>query len=389
MGFKLLANHATCLVFATLLFLAAATIHYRTIQAAENAEETAARGRNQVALEALKRLKGIELDSNPAVKKAVLKVLEGTRGTPAYVEIVKDFNLKNQNQGLLEVALAHLGTSASVEALRLILQDNGQLLLREALHVKDEGTATQLAKDLGDVAHPSVPRLLKPLLASREDVPPSVQKAATRALANSEEGARWLLDLAEKDELPSAVKLAATMALHQTRWENMREKASELLPLPQSRNAEPLPPISKLVEMEGDPERGAKVFRSELVGCNRCHQVKGEGIDFGPALTEIGTKLGKGALFESILDPSAGISFDYEAWELELKNGESAFGLIVSETEDVIALKTQTGTVTEYRKNEIANRRKMKTSIMPAGLQMAMTTQELVDLVAYLSTLKK
>jgi len=125
------------------------------------------------------------------------------------------------------------------------------------------------------------------------------------------------------------------------------------------------------------------------VGCIKCHQVNGEGIDFGPSLSEIGTKLGKDALYQSILDPSAGISFGFEAWQIELKSGDEAFGLLVSDTTDEIAVKSQGGIVTRYKKSEIAKREQQKLSIMPAGLQLTMSTEDLVDLVEYLLSLKK
>jgi len=125
------------------------------------------------------------------------------------------------------------------------------------------------------------------------------------------------------------------------------------------------------------------------VGCVKCHQVNGEGIDFGPNLSEIGTKLGKDALYEAILDPSAGISFGFEAWQIELKNGTEAYGLIVSDTTEEIAVKSQGSIVTRYKKADVTKREQQKLSIMPAGLQQAMSTQDLVDLVEYLSTLKK
>jgi putative heme-binding domain-containing protein len=159
--------------------------------------------------------------------------------------------------------------------------------------------------------------------------------------------------------------------------------------LPAGQNAETLPPVSQLIKMTGDPTRGAAVFRRENVGCIKCHQVHGEGIEFGPNLSEIGTKLGKDALFESILDPSAGISFGYEAWQLEMKNGDEAYGLITSETEDEMVLKAVGGVSTRYKNADIAKRTKQKLSIMPAGLQQNMSAQELVDLVEYLATLKK
>ena len=100
-------------------------------------------------------------------------------------------------------------------------------------------------------------------------------------------------------------------------------------------------------------------------------------------------KLRQEALFEAILDPSAGIAFDYEAWQIEFKNGDEAYGLIVSETADELALKAQNGIMSQYKKSEIAQRQKSKISLMPAGLQQAMSLQDLVDLVKYLTSLKR
>src|SRR5205085_1081791 len=105
-----------------------------------------------------------------------------------------------------------------------------------------------------------------------------------------------------------------------------------------------------------------------------------EGTDFGPNLSEIGTKLGKDALYESILDPSAGISFGYEAWQLELKNGDEAYGLLVSKTPDEFVIKNIGGIVTHYKKADVVSKQIQKLSIMPSGLERAMTEQELVDL---------
>lgn len=141
--------------------------------------------------------------------------------------------------------------------------------------------------------------------------------------------------------------------------------------------------------MTGDPAKGAQIFRRPEVNCISCHQVRGEGVDFGPALSEIGSKLAREALFEAILDPSAGISFGFEAWQITLKDGDEAFGLIASETEDELVLKLQGGTLNRLKKADIAGREKQKLSVMPAGLQASLTTAEFVDLVEYLASLKK
>ena len=54
-----------------------------------------------------------------------------------------------------------------------------------------------------------------------------------------------------------------------------------------------------------------------------------------------------------------------------------------------MAVKTQNGITSKYKKSEIVKRDKMATSIMPTGLQLTMSQTDLVDLVEYLTTLKK
>jgi len=216
-----------------------------------------------------------------------------------------------------------------------------------------------------------------------------LRRKTVHALSGIREGAELLLRLAKEQKLPEDLRLSASLELNSAHWPEIKNEAATLLPLPSTQNAQPLPPISQLIKMLGNPTNGAAVFRRDNVGCIKCHQLHGEGIDFGPNLSEIGTKLGKDALYESILDPSAGIAFGYEAWQIELKNGDEAYGLISSETEDEITVKAVGGVTTHYKKSDVVKRTKQKLSIMPAGLQQNMSAQEMVDLVEYLASLKK
>jgi putative heme-binding domain-containing protein len=341
--------------------------------------------RKAINLEALSRLKGIDLDANPAVKTVLLKVLDQVRGTPQFVEIVRDFNLKGQEAALLDIASRNPSDPSGVEAMQLVLRSQNLTDLKSAL----DGThAAELALALGNTRDKQIVPLLQPLL-SDTNKPLALRKRAVESLARVQEGASAVLELAEAQKLPEDLRLTAATELNNVRWDTIKSRAAQVLPLPKSASALPLPPVSELVKLKGDAQKGTMVFRSEKVGCFKCHQVNGEGMDFGPNLSEIGTKLAKDAIYESILDPSAGISFGYEAWNLELKNGDDALGLIVSETPQEIALKSVGGIVTRYKKTEIARRTKQKLSIMPAGLEQTMSTRELVDLVEYLSSLKK
>jgi putative heme-binding domain-containing protein len=340
-----------------------------------------------VALEALKRLKGIDLEKNPAVRAALLRVLESTRGTAQFVEIVREFNLAGQEEALLDFATRHPDEQAAVDAVRFLFREGRESILASAL--RSEPKVARVTADLiGKVGEVKGVRLLTPLLAdSSADL--AVREDAVRALARIRNGAELLLELADQDRMPGELRLTASGSLHRAPWPDVRDQAEALLPFPRSIDAEPLPSISELVERKGDPARGARVFLRPEVVCATCHRIGEHGQDFGPNLSEIGTKLGKDALYTAILDPSAGISFGYEAWELNLNDGNEAFGLIVSETDDELTLKTQGGVVTRYRKSEIEKSVRQKLSIMPAGLQQTMTPQDLVDLVEYLASLKK
>lgn len=337
-------------------------------------------------IEALKRLKDADLEARPAVRKALLRVLDQVRGQPAFVELVRDFKLRDQNVALLEYALANSTDASALDALRALLANDGSELLKPAL--ANPNTAGRLIELLGKTAdNRSAPLLLSVVTDSSRSA--THRRTAVQALARSQDGARGLLQLAGSGTLPTDVRLLTTTELNSVRWKSIQAEAAKVLPLPAARGDTAMPPAAELVRRSGDPQKGATIFRRPEVNCIGCHSVKGEGTDFGPNLSEIGTKLGKDALYESILDPSSGISFGFEAWSITLKNGDEAFGLLASETEKELVLKLQGGTLQRLRKVEITNREKQTQSIMPAGLQANLTAGEFVDLVEYLASLKK
>jgi putative heme-binding domain-containing protein len=272
--------------------------------------------------------------------------------------------------------------------MRLALAGDDHSILRSVLNGNVSTNATSAVVALGNTKDSRAIPYLLPLIQAEERAT-GHRKAIVQALARTEAGATALLDLARQDQLPDDLRFATGAELASVRWPDIQSAAAEMFPLPPGQNAEPLPALSTLLNMKGDPVKGRAVFERELTQCAACHRVNGEGKEVGPDLSEIGTKLGKDALYEAILGPSAGVSFGYEAYELELSTGDEAFGLIVSETPEDLAVKDTQGIVTRYPKSTIKSRRQMRLSIMPAGLQMTMSTQELVDLVEFLASLKK
>src|SRR5690606_19335783 len=103
--------------------------------------------RLDIAFEALSRLDGIDLERNPQLKNAIEKLLLKTRGTSRFVEIVKQFKLKNQDEGLLETAVKNSAQESGVEAMRLVLKNQNVALIKEKLQ---EADAINLVEALGN-----------------------------------------------------------------------------------------------------------------------------------------------------------------------------------------------------------------------------------------------
>ncbi len=337
-----------------------------------------------VQLEALRRLKDIDLKANPAIKKVVLDILESSRGQAAFVEIVRDFKLSGHEAELLQYAQAHPVESTGVEAIRLLLNDTGLKLICAAINGKHAGsTVTALANAQAPEAEPVLLHLAKDAKK-----PLALRKIAVNGLAKFKPGAQALLTEAKAGQLPADLNFAASNALRSVRWQGIRAQATRLFP-PLQGLGQVLPPMAKLVSMKGDIANGEKVFFRPQSTCAICHQVNGIGTDFGPKLSGIGTKLGREALLLSILDPSAGISVGYEAWLLQMQDGTEVLGVITSQTNDEVTLKLPGGIAITYKATDIIKRSQLPTSIMPPGLQATMKVQELVDMVTYLHSLKQ
>lgn len=341
----------------------------------------------RIKLEALSRLKGTDLRANPALEAAVTKIVGQTRGEPEFVGLVKDFQLQGQEVALADFVRARPEDPASIEALRLLLDSTNAVPLTELLSSSVTHRA-QILKSLGDTADHRIAPLIQPVVLGERE-PMEVRKAGVVALARVREGAQALLGWTTAGKVSGELRDAAIEALRAGRWPEVRLAVGAAFSTKTAPSEHRLPPVAELVKQTGDTVRGAIVFRRPDIGCIQCHQVNGEGINFGPGLSEIGSKLGKEALCVAILEPSAGISFGFEAWNFVLKGDDEVLGLIVSETDEEVAVKVPGGVVNRYKKSQIVRREKQALSIMPSGLEANMSNQDFVDLIEYLASLKK
>ena len=141
---------------------------------------------------------------------------------------------------------------------------------------------------------------------------------------------------------------------------------------------------------DGNVERGKALFSSGgKAGCAQCHTVDGAGGKAGPDLFAVGDKFPRRELIAAILEPSATIAVGYGATIVETKSGETFYGVIKQADGEFTALMGADGKLVRVPTASIREQRGSPVSLMPEGLQAALSLQEFADLVEYLAGLKQ
>jgi putative heme-binding domain-containing protein len=356
-------------------------------QLAAPGDDAAQRAKDAIVVRALLRLAGIDLSTKPDAKAALLRHLETIRGTEQYVEIAEKFKLGELSDELLQQVLEQGESTLGAKAAGLLVKFDERELLAKTIADPDATKAARFIAVVGLLADAKTNDLLVPLLTSH-NTPLAVRAAAVTAVGRNLPGQKRLLEIVEQGKLPTDLQFAAANALLSSADGSVRTAAGKHLSLPAGAGGEPLPPVAELVKRRGDPARGKELFAG-VGACAKCHKVGGEGKEVGPDLSEIGSKLSKEAMYVSILDPNAGVSFNYETWVARTLDGTVLSGVLVSQTDDAIELKTAEAIVHLLPRDKIDELKKLPTSLMPADLQKQLQAQNLVDIVEYLTTLKK
>lgn len=153
----------------------------------------------------------------------------------------------------------------------------------------------------------------------------------------------------------------------------------------ESKAAEREDAYKALVRMKGNAANGRAV--STRI-CVACHKIGEEGIEYGPDLTKVASRLNAHDLIESITDPNAKLDPKYLTTNVETRDGEAFSGFVTAETPSTLTVRIAGGKDQVIPKNNIANRATIKQSSMPEGLAAGLAPAEFLDLVEYLKTLK-
>lgn len=143
-----------------------------------------------------------------------------------------------------------------------------------------------------------------------------------------------------------------------------------------------LPPANELANKNGDPIKG----KAQAARCFMCHQIEGQGVNYGPELKDWVANQGKEAFFDAVIHPTKDLAHGFTGRRIKLKNGDVVEGLLFSNSDPVVVQSTG-GVEQMIPKDRIESMKAMwKQSLMLSADQLGFTAEQLVDLAAYLET---
>lgn len=369
------------------LFFACLFVAVTALTAAGEEVEKRIDPKDKLTVETVLRLKSFNLESSPPAKAAVLRFLHARLGTTQSFDLIERFKPAEIGPELTSFAVQHAEETAGVRAAELLFAMDQQEKLFSIAQGDDVTQSRAAIGLIGRSGGAKAAALLIPIVVS-DDTTMDRRIAALTAAGRHLDGQQLILDLVKQTALPEELKFAAANVLLASENEAIAAEAANYVSLPETADSQPLPPVKELAERTGDVAAGASVFRQQGT-CIQCHPVQGEGKIVGPDLSEIGSKLSREAMFVAILDPSAAISHNFETYVLLTDDGTAITGLLISQTDAEITLRTNEGIDRTVDRDEVELFEKKSKSMMPQDLQRLMTVNQLVDLVEYLMSMRK
>ena len=138
-------------------------------------------------------------------------------------------------------------------------------------------------------------------------------------------------------------------------------------------------------QQQGDPLLGRLVFRSQV--CSRCHRSTGQAELAGPPLDGVAATNSVEYLIDSVLYPSKTIKTGFMLETIVTQDGRMFVGGVAREGDELIVTSPD-GKTDRVSLPNVEQRRQMNRSLMPESLDLTMSEPELLDLIAYLATLR-
>ncbi len=209
---------------------------------------------------------------------------------------------------------------------------------------------------------------------------PAIKRALVPILTANATTALDLFKRMEKGEFPTAWVDVETRWRYQRGTGEMTDLAKKLFGEASSDRAAVVEKYMDCTKMPGDAKKGQAVFATI---CITCHKHGTLGVDVGPPLSDVKVKPPEG-LLSDILDPNRMFEARWSAYQIDTKDGRTLSGLIQSENSDNVVLAMMGGAKETIQRSAIKEMKSLDRTLMPVGLEAAITKEQMADLLAFL-----
>ena len=202
---------------------------------------------------------------------------------------------------------------------------------------------------------------------------------AALAMAADPAGAPLLIQLAAGNRIAYQLREAIGSIIFSNPDRSVRTAAAGFFTRP---GGQPRATGGAVAGLAGDASRGQDRFDGS---CSTCHRrgAGSPGADVGPDLSDIDRKFDRNGLIEAIVNPGAGIALGFDAALLVTRRGDARIGFLQSDAA-TISIRDGYGVVHTMRREEVEARVPLKSSLMPGPLELALSDQDVADIVAFL-----
>ncbi len=137
-------------------------------------------------------------------------------------------------------------------------------------------------------------------------------------------------------------------------------------------------------DVKGNWLHGRRVFFGDG-GCATCHTIRGEGIGFGPDLSNL-VHRDRDSVLQDILKPSATINPDVTGSLVKFRDGTEASGIVDVLSDERVVLRLPANAKLERPRRDVASVDPLKTSLMPDNVAQTLSPAQVEDLLTFLLT---
>lgn len=282
---------------------------------------------------------------------------------------------------LLKEAAQNIASEGAVALLSHAPWEVARGPLLTAANDRDHAELAESAiRALGAFDNPEVPALF--LTKERwTHATPSERQTILDALLSHPFHLPGVLSAIENGNIPSsAIPTVRRTVFSKSKDTALRERAEKLFAAAGGNRQAVFESYKPVLALNPNATHGAEVFHNI---CSTCHRLNRDGHAVGPDLIDIRGQTKETVLFH-ILIPDAEIAPAFTCYTAETKDGRTLAGILASETPTSVTLRMPLAQEETILRSNLTSLTALTTSLMPTGLEAAMSKQDLADLLSFL-----